>query len=137
MNRTELLLLDASAWIAAVNRDDPFHAPASTLAVSMDQAVAALDLTLYEVGNAIGARDGEKAKAGYLNRLVVARCGPRLLRVDRDAIEAALDVAAEHGLTAYDAAYVALAEVLGTLLVTADDKLSKAPGARCAIEVLA
>jgi predicted nucleic acid-binding protein len=39
-------------------------------------------------------------------------------------------------LTAYDAAYVALAEVLGVLLLTADGPLKRAAGIRCEIEVL-
>ena len=36
----------------------------------------------------------------------------------------------------YDAAYVALAELLDVTLVTADGKLAKTPGPRCPIEVL-
>lgn len=36
-----------------------------------------------------------------------------------------------HTLTPYDAAYVALAELLECPLVTADARLVKAPGARC------
>lgn len=40
-------------------------------------------------------------------------------------------------LTVYDAAYVALAEVLDVVLVTADARLAKAPGPRCEIELLA
>lgn len=39
-------------------------------------------------------------------------------------------------LTLYDAAYVALAEVLDLVLVTADVRLSRAPGLRCQVEVL-
>lgn len=39
-------------------------------------------------------------------------------------------------VTPYDAAYVALAEVLECPLVTADAKLSNAPGARCEFDVL-
>jgi predicted nucleic acid-binding protein len=38
--------------------------------------------------------------------------------------------------TPYDAAYVALGEVLACTLVTADARLSRAPGIRCAVEVL-
>lgn len=39
-------------------------------------------------------------------------------------------------VTAYDAAYVALAEELGCELITADSRLAKATGPRCAIRVL-
>ena len=39
-------------------------------------------------------------------------------------------------LTPYDAAYAALAEALGTLLITADARLSKAPGLTCRVEVI-
>ena len=36
----------------------------------------------------------------------------------------------------YDAAYVALAELLGIDLLTADARLASAPGIRCAVEVI-
>lgn len=39
-------------------------------------------------------------------------------------------------VTAYDAAYIALAEALGCALLTADARLAKAPGPRCAIRLL-
>jgi predicted nucleic acid-binding protein len=39
-------------------------------------------------------------------------------------------------ISVYDAAYVALAEVLDAPLVTADVRLARAPGIRCAVEVL-
>ena len=40
-------------------------------------------------------------------------------------------------VTPYDAAYVALAETIEATLVTADRRLSQAPGTRCQIEYLA
>jgi predicted nucleic acid-binding protein len=40
-------------------------------------------------------------------------------------------------LSSYDAAYVALAEHLGAVLLTADARLSRAPGPSCAVEVFA
>lgn len=44
--------------------------------------------------------------------------------------------ALRQNLTVYHAAYVALAELLDLVLVTADARLSKAPGLRCEVEVL-
>lgn len=40
-------------------------------------------------------------------------------------------------MTIYDASYVALAEELGAALLTADARLSRAPGLACEVEVLA
>ncbi len=42
-----------------------------------------------------------------------------------------------HNLTAYDATYVALAEMSGaTSLLTTDARLSNAPGVRCTVQLL-
>jgi len=41
-----------------------------------------------------------------------------------------------HVVTPYDAAYIALAEALDVVLVTADARLSRAPGVNCEIEVI-
>ncbi len=41
-----------------------------------------------------------------------------------------------HNLTAYDAAYVVLAETLDCGLLTADARISRAPGLRCPVTVL-
>ena len=44
--------------------------------------------------------------------------------------------ALRHNLTAYDAAYVALAELLESPLVTCDGRLAEAPGHEAAIELI-
>ena len=41
-----------------------------------------------------------------------------------------------HNLTAYDATYVALAEAFGAGLVTADERLAKSTGPRCAVRLV-
>jgi predicted nucleic acid-binding protein len=42
-----------------------------------------------------------------------------------------------HVVTPYDAAYIALAEALDIVLVTADARLARAPGVKCDIETIA
>jgi predicted nucleic acid-binding protein len=39
-------------------------------------------------------------------------------------------------LTPYDAAYVALAELTGGVLITGDERITASPGARCDIQVI-
>jgi predicted nucleic acid-binding protein len=41
-----------------------------------------------------------------------------------------------HNLTPYDAAYVALAEVMEAPLLTADARLSRAPGLACEVVLI-
>jgi predicted nucleic acid-binding protein len=41
-----------------------------------------------------------------------------------------------HVVTPYDAAYIALAEALDVVLVTADARLSRASGVKCEIEAI-
>jgi predicted nucleic acid-binding protein len=61
----------------------------------------------------------------------------RALDVQRHAHEPLLDrvFALRHNLTAYDAVYVALAEVLGAPLLTCDRRLARAPGLATRVEL--
>lgn len=63
----------------------------------------------------------------------------RDLAVDRHAHEPFLDRVLDlrDTVSAYDAVYVALAELLDTPLVTADRRLARAPGIRCPVVLLA
>jgi predicted nucleic acid-binding protein len=71
-------------------------------------------------------------------RADLARADLRALRISRVAhgplIERCWQL--RGNLTTYDAAYVALAEMVGVRLVTADAKLAAAPGIGCQVELL-
>jgi len=86
-----------------------------------------LDLTLHEVGNAIGVKGGNAREADNVIRLLLACCRDRVVKADADLVDSALEIAAEHNLTAYDAAYVAAARRHGWTLVSTDiaDLVSK------------
>lgn len=80
------------------------------------------------------------AAAGHLDerRAAFARDDLRSLPIVRVPHGALLDRCWElrANLTAYDAAYVALAELIDRPLVTADAKLAATPGPSCQFEVL-
>lgn len=120
-------LVDASVWVAIADPRDRFHAAARSIVAQVEQPLAALDLTLYEVANVMGSKKGQLKEGRFLLKLIEKRCRETLVAVDLDLIESALEVAAEHGLTAYDAAYVAAARRHGWTLVSADiaDLVSK------------
>jgi len=115
-----VLLLDAGVWVASKDGRDRYFESARVLAVDSDQPVAALDLTLYEVANVVGARKRRNEEAADLCRLISARASGQLVAVDAELIRRALEIADEHNLTAYDAAYVAAARRHGWTLVSTD-----------------
>ena len=106
-------------------------------------------------GDRVRARlSGEALAAPSLLDLEVISAWRRLLRDEHRAAKAINDlrrmriVRASHielvgrcwelrdNLTPYDAAYVALAEKLDAILLTADRKLADAPGIRCEVELI-
>jgi predicted nucleic acid-binding protein len=121
-----LLLLDASVWVAAGIPANPSHGAAAVLTRG-GAPVAALDLTLYEVVNAVARQYRQPDQAQRIARALLRTCGEDLVRVDGALGEEIADVASEHGLTAYDAAYVAAARRNGWQLISLDirDLVSK------------
>jgi predicted nucleic acid-binding protein len=120
------LLLDAGVWIAAGDPSDRFCVASRAILLDFDQSLAALDLTLYEVAN-VAVREGKPEAARHLARTIVTRCDRRLATIDEELAAEAARVAAEHGLSAYDAAYVAVGRNHGWKLVSTDirDLVSK------------
>jgi predicted nucleic acid-binding protein len=127
MTADRTLLLDAGVWIASRDPEDRYQAPALELTFDTDHAAATLDLTFYEVANSVLRRWGDPRAATKLCRSVELRCKENLVRVDPGLIEATAELAVEHDLTSYDAAYVAVARRYDWQLVSTDiqDLVSK------------
>jgi predicted nucleic acid-binding protein len=115
-----VLLLDASVWVAAKDADDRFFDVARSLVLDTRQPVTALDLTYYEVANVVGSRWGRPDLARELCRTIDLRCEGRVVSIDIEMADAALALASEHGLSAYDAAYAAASRRGEWTLVSTD-----------------
>jgi predicted nucleic acid-binding protein len=122
-----VLLVDASAWVTLVDSGSPYREATEAMIRKQMRSLGVLDLTLYEIGNAVGVKRGDPRAATMILRLVDASCRDRILSVDQGLVGSALELAADHGLTAYDAAYVAAARRHGWQLVSTDirDLVSK------------
>jgi predicted nucleic acid-binding protein len=116
------LLIDASVWGKLAEPGDRLHRESRDLLIDSKADLAALDLTLYEVANAVGVKMGQPKRAQWLSELVEVRCADRLVRIDPRLVATTVEVAAEHALTAYDAAYVAVARRNGWQLVSLDTR---------------
>lgn len=117
------LLLDASVWLAALDPADKHHSAAQQLleaAAEGTETLAALDLTLYEVANVATVRWRSPLDAGRLVELVLLACSDTLERADDTLLRQAAALATDHGLTVYDAAYVAASRRREWTLVSGD-----------------
>ena len=117
-----MLLIDASVWLELERPRERHHEAARSIVLNRERPIAALDLTLYEVVNVAVRKMGQPERARYLSRLISIRCGDELLRIDEELAAAAAGLATEHGLTAYDAAYVAASRRHGWTLVSTDSR---------------
>ena len=125
-----MIVLDASAALSGLLNAGPareslaseqLHAPHL-----IDSEVAS-GLRRHASSHRIGADDAWAALDAW-----------RRLGLTRYAMPGLLERVWElrENLSAYDAGYVALAESLGCSLITADARISLAPGVRCAITVV-
>lgn len=125
-----MIVVDASAALAALLNDgaarralatEQLHAPHlidSEVASGLRRRVQAKQLALRDAGNALAV----------WRRLAMTRYAvhPLLGRVWQ----------LRENVSAYDAGYIALAELLDCALVTADARLSRAAGVRCPLTLV-
>lgn len=130
-----LAVVDASVLVAFYAADDPRHAlVAERLSVG-----DALFSSAHLDAEVVSALRGLARNNPRLDRVV-----PRALAhlvgfpIRRMPLPPLLERIWElrHTITAYDAAYVALAERLDAVLITCDTRLANASGARCTFEIL-
>lgn len=130
-----MLVVDASVLSVALADDGPDGDAARTrLRGESLVAPEVIDLEVVSVlrrQNSAGLLEGRRAELALadLAALPLRRTSHLALLVRCWELRS--------NLTAYDAAYVALAEALDATLLTGDRRLARAPGPTCTIEVLA
>ena len=129
-----MIVVDASVLAPALGDDDADGDQARSRL--KDETLAAPELIDLEVSSVF--RRLVLAESMPARRAELALTDLVALPLHRVAHRALLQRCWElrSNLTVYDAAYAALAEHLNVTLVTADVRLSRAPGLRCQVEVL-
>ncbi len=125
-----MIVVDASAALSALFNDGPARRGLA------DEQLHAPHLIDSEVANGIRRRVDARQLTSDDGWTTLDHW--RRLAVTRYAVVSLLDRVWElrDNLSAYDAGYVALAEALRCSLLTADARLSRAPGIRCSITVV-
>jgi predicted nucleic acid-binding protein len=122
-----VIFLDASVLLAAEDADDREHHAALALLRSGD--LATLELALYETTNVAVVRWQDLEAADRLAKRIwaIAEFGT-LVRVDPQLGTEVAQLTCEHGLSGYDAGYVAAARRLGVTLASCDERDLVRPG---------
>lgn len=125
-----MIVVDASASLSGLLNDGPARRSLATERLQVPHLVdseVASGLRRRVAAGEITAGEGWQALARW-----------RLLGMRRHAAWGLLERVWElrDNLSSYDATYVALAEALDCTLLTADARLSRAPGVRCPITVV-
>ena len=126
------VVIDASAAIAII-RDEPDGRVAMEILTSVESVGTRVIVPLHfwlELMNPLMTRY-RMAGLDVLEAIHdLDRFGIETIEADRALVLATLDLAERHGLTAYDAMYLALTIAFDGRLLTFDDELRTAAGAR-------
>jgi predicted nucleic acid-binding protein len=132
MNEARPVIVDASIAVAIVRKEPAGSASAAAISRSTRDGARVVVPSHFwlEVANALGGRrrwPGAKVLQAIhdLDRLRL-----ETVDLDRALVILAIDMSERHGLTAYDAAYLALAVALDGSLMTLDARLGTAAGSR-------
>jgi predicted nucleic acid-binding protein len=117
------LLLDASVILAAFDRDDAHHEPARAILANSAVTLATLDLARYEVANvAIRAWRAPDRVAPLLEAIERIADDGGALTSTTALLTRAAELAEEHTISVYDAAYAAAASQGDRALVSCDTR---------------
>jgi len=129
-----MTVTDAGVWIRAIVDEEPGGSARMRLMPhALVASPALIDLEFTDVlrglvtKKSINVRQAQRALTEFMQAPIQRYAHLALLdRIWR----------LRANLTAYDASYVALAEVLGVDLLTIDARLASVPGIRCHVEVI-
>ena len=122
------LVVDASVSAAWFLPDEATPATEAALHATATRDVWVPALWLLEVGNLLSRAQRRKRITADKRRDLAMAASALRIKVDREPVTIAAldDIAARHGLSAYDAAYLELAVRLGLPLATQDQALAAA-----------
>jgi predicted nucleic acid-binding protein len=124
------LVVDASAGIAIVRQDPEGRQARALLADRAGVGLASPAIFWLEVVNVLVRRYGYSGASVLEAMHLLDELEIETIEADRPMLLMAIDLMERHGLAAYDAAYLALAEVTDSDLITADRRLALAAGDR-------
>ena len=127
------LVLDASAGLKLVRPEPESGSVSELVAGRLSGDIAVPELFWLEVVNVLLRRHRYPAASVLEAVRVLQELGMRTLIADAATTVAVVDLMERHDLTAYDAAYLALALSMDADLATADRRLALAAGDRAVL----
>lgn len=116
-------LLDASAILAAFDSEDGLHEAAKAILTNPEVTLATLDLARYEVANvAVRAWRDPTQVSPLLQAIDRISDDGGITLSTTTLIRRAAELAEQHTISVYDAAYVAAASQAGATLLSCDTR---------------
>jgi len=131
-SRGTALVVDASAALTGARAEPAAPAVKRVLAEYRSSGIRLLvpDHFWLEVANVLVRRFHNTPSEVVATLQDLDDLGLEEIRLERPLLLAAIDIQARHGLSAYDAAYLGLAETEDARLLTLDERLAAAAGDR-------